>query len=139
MTTLSRYQAFRARIEAEIVPSNKLDLPVYFGNEHPPRTRTDQWARFTVIDGYEDQADTGAVTNTFRTVGVGVFQVFVGKGEGEEGLRTTVDGILAAFRKWRPTSDEIRVLRIQVDRNSTSDDRWMQRNVRIEFEHDERF
>lgn len=138
MTDLDRYNAFRAHIEAEIVPTAKAGLPVYYGNNRPTG-RPDQWARFTIIDGSEDQTDTGAETNTFRTVGVGVFQVFVIEGTGEEKIRPLTDAIKTAFRKWWPTSDEIRVLRIDVDRDPTPDGAYMRRNVRIEFEHDVRF
>lgn len=138
MTDLNRYEAFKAHIEAELVPASKAGLRVLYGNRHPT-DRPKVWARFTIIDGSEDQTDTGADTNTFRTIGVGIFQVFHPKGSGEEKVRPTTDAIKAAFRKWRPTSDEIRVLRIDVDRTSKSGDRWDQRNVRIEFEHDERF
>jgi hypothetical protein len=93
MSSVSVYQEFRKKY-VEVC-----SLPTEYPNEEFTRPNS-LWARFTVIEGEEQQLDIGSELKTFRTPGLLIVQLFAPLNSGSIGILSQADVIADAFRNW---------------------------------------
>lgn len=94
MTYAEIHNAVRSRFESQV--SESQSLPTLYDNdgERPPEDNS-PWCRLMVFDGDTTRVEVGAPT--YRKYGVAIAELYGPVGEGDGGLLTLIDAIVAAF------------------------------------------
>lgn len=123
----------RSRWKAQIEDAQS--IPTGYDNA-PFNEPTDgsTWARFSVIPGESQQKSMGGTNRRFRTVGIGMAQIFTGTETGTKTSNVLINAIVTAFRGVTDTSVVFRTPSVvRVGRTG----KWWQVNVICPFYADD--
>jgi hypothetical protein len=87
--------AVRSRFAAQVETPQGLWV-IYDNQDRSPPSDERLWCRFTVLDGDTERVTIGV--RQYRTVGLGLAQLFVPMGTGTKAIRVMADAIRAAFQ-----------------------------------------